>query len=147
MSQRSGSTRSKRGDDATMSPGARHWHRVSWIGLGVLLVLCGVLLAPAGPWNNIYCPVNADTPSWGAVPDTQLLRTRAWFGNEDHLVRENRLFLRVQSTCPTLVIATYVDAPRWDGVAVASYRTEHPELERLWPNPDLADGGVRWLQR
>jgi hypothetical protein len=128
-----------------MGARVRPWLHVTWIGT-VLLGLGALSFVPTPPWDNIYCPVDADARFWVEVPEAQCLRTSSWLGNEDHLVREDRLFLRVQSTCHALLLVTYVDAPRWNGVGVANYRAAHPELEKLWPNPGLADGGVRWLR-
>ena len=109
--------------------------------------MLALLFLPTGPWHTTYWSAAADANVWAGVPESELLHTRSWFGAEDHVVRHGRLFLRVLSTNPGLVLITWVDPARWDTDGIARYRAAHPELEELWPDPSLADGGVRWLRR
>ena len=100
-------------------------------------LLLSLLFAPQDPWLHLYVPVAAQVTHWG---DAKYLRAHSWSCDEDHLVRNGRLYLRVQSTQNTM-LCVFVDAPGWDAARVTSYRREHPELEALWPEHQIT-----WLR-
>jgi|GEM_PF-6999251 len=124
----------------------RRLPRIVWILSACMFGFGAFVLVPVGPWANIYCPVSANAVSWTDVPFDQCQRTRSWFGADDYLVHEGQLFLRVQSTRPTLVL-TWLDAPRWDVSTLSELVAAHGELRARLPRPGAADGGVSWLRR
>ena len=110
-----------------------------WLVLSLLEVLfVAALFVPVSPWIHIYVPAASDEDRWTVGAGH---RVESWWPCPDHLVEDDRLYLRVQSTRASTLM-TFVDAPRWDDGSVAEYRADHPELTGLWP-----ERPIRWLRR
>jgi hypothetical protein len=63
----------------------------------------------------------------------------------DHLVRDGKLYLRVQID-RNLVLLNGVSADTWDEPRIVAFRTAHPDLEDHWPDAERPDGGVTWVR-
>jgi hypothetical protein len=98
----------------------------------------------------LFCPLSA-TSSYKAAtangPPSAADQTtqQALFFPPDHVVRDGKLFLRVQTTRSTSLVITYLGGDRWDVARVKQFRQDHPELETYWPDRTQEDGGVTWL--
>jgi len=129
------------------SKGARIYHGIVRIAGGCMLGYLALFFLPAGPWTNLYCPVSAKAKTWGDVPRNQYIWTKSWLSvDDDYVVHEGRLFLRVQSTRPSIV-TIWLDEPRWDTSAITDLIKTHRDLRARLPNPDAANGGIEWIRR
>jgi len=116
--------------------------------VGLLLLGVFLCLFPGGPWLSTYCSVDAEA-DMGTLeyPDpTFSVRQSRFSTGPDHIIRNGKLYLRIQSTRPSIVLVTTVDHVKWDPKLIAEYRSEHPQLESLWPDATKDNGGVLWLR-
>jgi hypothetical protein len=111
---------------------------------GVLSLLLGSMLA-GGVYRNVtYCAVTDPADSWHRAEDTWALCDRSPLGAPDHVVRDGRLYLKVQ-TAWYIPVADLGRFTYWDASHVEEFRRRHPELEGCWPSPERPGGGVRWI--
>lgn len=104
------------------------------IGFVLVLMFLTLFWFPAGPWVSIYCPADSDVKMW-PLGKRNLTNTASRFSKgPDHIVRDGRLYLRVQSTRPAFVLVTFVDHVQWDRERMMAYRSQHPETQTLWPD-------------
>jgi hypothetical protein len=94
--------------------------------------------------NVRYCAVTDQATSWPEAKDTRALSDRSPFGAPDYVVRDERLYLKVQSAW-YVPVADMVGFTYWDANSVEKFRSRHPELESYWPSPEQPGGGVRWI--
>lgn len=121
--------------------------RVTWFD--VCFVACLALCFAASFCSNVgttYAAVNDPAVIWGSVADKLYTRNQFALCVPDHLVRDGKLYLKVQVERPGLILATAVSFGNWDAAKVSRFRSEHPELESYWPDPERAGGGVTWLR-
>lgn len=111
---------------------------------GGLLVVSAWLLA-GGVYRNVrYCAVT-DRRTPGRGPRTPgPTATASPLGAPDHVVRDVRLYLKVQ-TAWYIPVADLVRFTSWDAKGVEEFRRRHPELEGCWPSPERPGGGVPWI--
>jgi hypothetical protein len=119
-------------------------HRV-FAALVGLLVLLVVPFVPVFPGPVTYRSV-ADPAMPGALPDEWTNSNQPLFGDSsEYIVRDGRLYLRVQALRFAAVLVTGVQSTRWDEEKIVAFRSTHPELEKYWSDKEKPDGGVRWL--
>jgi hypothetical protein len=96
--------------------------------------------------STTYCAVTDSATSWGSVADTFTTEEVLALSVPDHVVRDGKLYLKVQVTRPSMLLVTFVGFGDWDAERIRVFRQQHPELEMYWPDKERPDGGVKWLR-
>ncbi len=120
--------------------------RLVWrilIMLSGLLVL--VLLCFLGP-SVTYCAVTEPVDSWHRAKDCWTSSDFFTIWPSDYVVRDGRLYLRVQTIWHSPFVVSFGGSGEWDVRGIEEFRRAHPELEGYWPDPGQAGGGVRWAK-
>jgi hypothetical protein len=107
------------------------------------LVAARCLMPPGSPPNVTYCSVSDPANSWHRAKDICTTYKHWPLWPPDHLVREGRLYLRVQTLWCTELFDALHQTP-WDANKIESFRRSHQDLERYWPSAEEPGGGVSW---
>ncbi len=76
---------------------------------------------------------------------TQIIRDFPLETSPEFLIEEGKLLLLIQSTYTKYNLVVAVRMTRWDSVKLATLLRAHEKLRTMLPNPDAADGGIKWL--
>lgn len=115
----------------------------------ILLLLVGLLLLVLLALTIV--PVTAETALFIAAtsPDRH---TERIFGsqlpdhpNNDFLIRDGKLYLKIQGTRSALVLTTFLSRYDWTISKFKKLRVEHPEIERYLPDSTKENGGIVWI--
>jgi hypothetical protein len=106
--------------------------RISVMALPVLFL---VLLCLVGP-SVLYCDVAAPVDRWPKTSGEQEWVCDDFFNlwPPDYVVRDGRLYLRVQTVRHSPLLVSFVSFGHWDAQKIEKLRRAHPELERYWPD-------------
>jgi hypothetical protein len=96
--------------------------------------------------DTLYCSVTDTDRTWHLVEDRFTSTDLVAMFVPEYKVRDGKLYLKVQTTRPSMLLVTFVDFGDWDAEKVQKLRRNHPEFESYWPDRARHDGGVRWLR-
>ena len=119
-----------------------HVYRLAlWIVCGVAIQI--LLATPADASDSVIYQSVYSTNRWGTA---DILKVYDVVDDAPlFIIRQQRLYLKTQSTRPKWNLYMEVDHPVWDVQAIARLKTEHPEVVPLLPDPEAANGGIQWI--
>lgn len=94
--------------------------------------------------RSVYQSVDAEVI---IEQSTQIIRDFPRDTSPQFLIEGQQLYLLIQTTYTKYNIVVAVRMTRWDSNKLGELLREHVDLRGKLPNPDAADGGIKWLKK
>ena len=105
------------------------------------LCLLALTMIPVTPETALFLSVRSPDRFTDMVSGSRL----PGHPNGEFIIHGGNLYLKIQGTRSALVLVTIVSRYDWTLAKLKTFRAQHPELERYFPDSTKPNGGIAWI--